>query len=99
LQATGRTQAGPQSERQRESAAQGAGGLWAASLRQKSVFSLFLLQNTVSIVFVQFLSKFPIVFSIRIIPTKNLFREFKSYRNFSIKFKVNEFFYSSFRCI
>jgi hypothetical protein len=45
----------------------------------------------------RFLSKFHKVFSIQFIPTKILFREFKSYRNFSIKIKVNEF-YSCFRC-
>jgi hypothetical protein len=44
-----------------------------------------------------FLSNFDIVFSIQNIPTKILFREFKSYRIFSAKFKVYEF-RSCFRC-
>jgi hypothetical protein len=89
---------GREYERRLVTAAQRAGGLWAASLRQKSVFSLlFFPQFTVLLFFAQILGKFHIVFSIQIIPTKNLFREFKSYRNFSIKFKVYEF-YSCFRC-
>jgi hypothetical protein len=48
--------------------------------------------------FCSVLNKFQIVFSIQIIPTKNLFREFKSYRNISKKFKVNEFLIHNFRC-
>jgi hypothetical protein len=61
-------------------------------LRQLNNFSfVFLLHNKIFNSFAQFLSKFQIVFSIQIIPTKNLFREFKSYRNFSKKFKVSEF--------
>jgi hypothetical protein len=67
---------------------------WAASGHGPIQFFLFfLLQYTVLLFFVQILSKFHIVFSIQIFPTKILFREFKSYRNFSIKFKVNEFLF------
>jgi hypothetical protein len=64
----------------------------------RNYFSVILFTDYSFVVFLfSFLSKFDIVFSIQIIPTKNLFSEFKSYRNFSIKFKVYEF-YSCFRC-
>jgi hypothetical protein len=47
--------------------------------------------------FAHFLSKFHIVFSTQIVPTI-FFREFKSYRNISEKFKVNEFLIHNFCC-
>jgi hypothetical protein len=64
---------------------------------EKSFFSVLFSEHSFNCFVQFFLSKFHIVFSIRIIPTKILFREFKSYRNFFIKFKVYEF-YSCFRC-
>jgi hypothetical protein len=63
-------------------------------LRQKIVFfSLEFYITQFLIVFVQILGKFQQGSSIQIIPTKNLIREFKSYRNFSEKIKVNEFYF------
>jgi hypothetical protein len=103
-QADGPSRAGPQEEQQVVSAAQCAtrakAGRGPHLATGRYSFSVFLLQNhSFNCFFVQFiLSKFHIVFSIQTFPTKILFREFKSYRNFSIKFKVNEF-YSCFRCI
>jgi hypothetical protein len=68
---------------------------WAASGRGlKTVFSVIFYRLQFLLFFVQILSKFQIVFSIQIIPTKILFREFRSDRNFSVKYKVNEFFNS-----
>jgi hypothetical protein len=79
----------------------GRTGRWRAvgrQLRQKNSFLWNFFTVYSFVVFCSFFfSKFHIVFSIQIIPTKNLFREFKSYRNFSIKFKVYEF-YSCFSC-
>jgi hypothetical protein len=70
----GRLGLGLQSERRLVSAAQvgrtqkhAVGRIWP---RADIVFLCFYLQNTVLIVFVQILSKFQIVFSIQIIPTK-----------------------------
>jgi hypothetical protein len=57
---------------------------------------LFFYRSQFLLFFVQFLSKFLRVFSIQIIPMKICFREFKSDRNFSVKYKVNEFFNSLF---
>jgi hypothetical protein len=54
---------GRASERQIETAAQGAGGLWAAGLRQKSVFSLFLFTEHSFVVFIQFFEQ--ILYSFR----------------------------------
>jgi hypothetical protein len=54
-------------------------------------FPVTFLQITVLLFFAQILGKFQIVFSIQIIPTKNLFREFKSYRFFLKRLKLMNF--------
>jgi hypothetical protein len=48
--------------------------------------------------FVQILSNFHTVSSIQNNPTKFCLEKLKSNRNFSVKFKVNEFLNSCFRC-
>jgi hypothetical protein len=88
--------AGPQSERQKERAAQvgrAQGRPWASCGCGLNSFFCFSFTDTVLLFFAQILGKFHIVFSIQIFPTKILFREFKSYRIFSAKFKVNEFLF------
>jgi hypothetical protein len=65
---------------------------WAAKGHGPNIFFIIIFSPSQFYCFLfSFLSKFQIFFSIQIIPTKNLFREFKSYRNISKKFKVNEF--------
>jgi hypothetical protein len=72
-------------------------GCGPSAATENSIFFSVSFYRTILIVFIQILSKFQIVFSIQIIPMKNLFREFKSNRNISERFKVYEF-YSCFRC-
>jgi hypothetical protein len=76
-------------------AAQGdvrAGGLWAASCDRKEFFFSGIYFTEYSFGdFVQILSNLHTVSSIQNNPTKFCFRKLKSDRNFSVKFKVNEF--------
>jgi hypothetical protein len=74
-------------ERRSVSAAQGAARQAGRGLRQAAGQKQFFLYNSqFYLILFRFLSRFQIVFSIQIFPTKILFRELKSYRNFSIKF-------------
>jgi hypothetical protein len=74
-------------------------GPWAAEGRgPKLFFQLFCLQITVFVDFVQILSKISYSIFYSKFSNEILIRDCKSYRNFSIKFKVNEFLYSCFRC-
>jgi hypothetical protein len=60
-----------------------ASRLWAADASGQIVFFLlFFPENSFNCFFAQSLSKFLIVFSYSNYSNKNLFREFKSYRNF-----------------
>jgi hypothetical protein len=95
----GRAQLGHKRERRLETTAQGAtcANLAVGRKRlQANCFSCYFFYRNSLLIFAQILGKFHIVFSIQIIPTKNLFREFKSDINFSVKYKVNEFFNSLF---
>jgi hypothetical protein len=74
-------------------------GPWAAEGRgPKLFFQLFCLQITVFVDFAQILSKISFSFFYSNFSNEILIRDCKSYRNFSIKFKVNEFLNSCFRC-
>jgi hypothetical protein len=77
-------------------------GRWRAmgsQMRQKNSFSVeFFYITGFNCFLFSFWGKFQIVFSIQIIPTKNLFREFKSYKNIYEKFKVDEFLIHNFCC-
>jgi hypothetical protein len=102
-QALSRLGLGLQSEWQLESAAQvatqRAGRLWAASLRQKKCF--FFSVSFYITVFNCFCSDFEQIsnsFLYSNYSNERLFREFKSDRNFSVKYNVNEFLIHLFRC-
>jgi hypothetical protein len=65
----------------------------------RGFFSLFiLLQNIVLLILFKFLSNYHTVSSIQNNPTKFCLEKLKSNRNFSIKFKVNEFLNLCFCC-
>jgi hypothetical protein len=89
-------------ERAVANAAQGShtyGRPWATERpRAKSYFhSYFFTDYSFYLFLFIFLSKSHTVFSTQIVPTKNLFRKYKSNRIFSKMFKIYEF-YSFFRC-
>jgi hypothetical protein len=70
-QATGRHGPGRKSERRLVTAAQRAGGLWAASFAtEKYFFSVSFYRDSIIVFCSVFLSKFVIAFSTQVIPTK-----------------------------
>jgi hypothetical protein len=75
------------------------GGLWATERPQTESYfhCYFFYKSHFLLFFVHFLSKSHKVFSTQIVPTKNLFRKYKSNGIFSKMFKVYEF-YLFFRC-
>jgi hypothetical protein len=73
---------------------QAVGRIWP---RADTVFSGFLLQITVFNCFLFSFEQISYSFFYSSYSNENLFRECKSYRNFSEKLKVDEF-YSCFRC-
>jgi hypothetical protein len=73
-------------------------GPWAAKATGQIVLSLLFFSTvTVFVDFIQILSKISYSFFYSIFSNEILIRDCKSYRNFSIKFKVYDF-YSCFRC-